>query len=336
MNVVSQPQDLQSEDDALRWVSRLASRPDNAALDEAVLTPDERRELEQWIAASEANARAYQEARQLWRLTALPAARLAREEAHILNQYLRKDGAPSRRRYRKQAFAAVAASALLMVLVGLTARPDRWMDTLLADYASAPGQVRVLELQDKSQLILDGDSAVAVTMNSDQRSIKLLRGAAYFHVTHTGQPFVVHTDEGAVRVLGTRFEVRKEAHGAQVTVEEGRVAVKADGNAEQQLTDGQRVEYWPGGISPTVSVNSQQALGWRDGQLAFRQTPLSQALAVVQRYYPERILLLDRTLGERRVNGDFSSADPQAILSAFQSVLGFSLQRLPGGMIVIL
>jgi transmembrane sensor len=114
------------------------------------------------------------------------------------------------------------------------------------------------------------------------------------------------------------------------------VAVKADGNAEQQLTDGQRVDYWPGGISPMVAVNPQQAFGWRDGRLAFRQAPLSQALAVVQRYYPGRILLLDRDLGERRVNGDFSSADPQAILAAFQSVLGFTLQRLPGGMVVIL
>ncbi len=334
MNVVSQPLDQTSEDSALLWVSRLASRPDNAALDEAALPLQEREQLQQWLAASEANAQAYADARRLWALTALPAARLAREESEILGHYVSKS--PVRKGMRKYALAGIAASAMLLVLTGLIGRPDRWTDNLLADYATAPGQVQVVALQDNSQMTLDGDSAVAITMDDHQRSVKLLRGAAYFQVTHNGQPFVVHTGEGAVRVLGTRFEVRKEASGAQVTVDEGRVAVKADGNAEQQLTDGQRVDYWQGGIGPMVAVNPQQAFGWRDGRLAFRQASLSQALEVVQRYYPGRIVLVDHELGQRLVSGDFSSADPQSILTAFQSVLGFSLQRLPGGMVVIL
>ena len=92
-----------------------------------------------------------------------------------------------------------------------------FVDDLGADYVSAPGQVRTLTLADQSEVTLGADSAIAVNFSGNERHVELRRGVAFFHVTHTGQPFVVDADGGEARVLGTEFEVRLQPRGAQVT-----------------------------------------------------------------------------------------------------------------------
>ncbi|WP_226504547.1 FecR domain-containing protein [Pseudomonas sp. MWU16-30317] len=323
----------QSEDVALLWVTRLAAEPDNRQLAEARLSPQERGDLQRWLDADTGNAQAYARARQLWQLTAMPAARLAGEEDAALQAILRRGRQRPRRRL---AALAIAASLLFAAVSMLAWQPERWIDNLQADYSSAPGQLRTVTLADGSEVTLDGDSALDVSVTDSARNVHLRRGAAFFKVRHTGQAFVVHADTGEVTVLGTRFEVRREAHGTGVTVEEGRVAVSPlPGIAAQVLTAGERIDYRDGHAGALQSVDPRQAFAWRDGRLSFRRVPLADALAVVQRYYPQRIVLLDSSLGARPVSGEFSSQDPTVVLAAFQAVLGFSQQRLPGGTLLI-
>lgn len=326
----------QSEDVALLWVTRLAAEPDNRQLAEARLSPQERGDLQRWLDADAGNAQAYARARQVWQLTAMPAARLAAEEDAALQAILRRGRQHRQRPRRRRAALAIAASLLFAAVSTLVWQPERWIDNWQADYHSAPGELRSVALADGSEMTLDGDSAVEVSLTDAGRIVHLRRGAAFFKVRHNGQSFVVHADTGAVTVLGTRFEVRREAKGTEVTVEEGRVAVSPlPGIAPQVLTAGQRIDYRDGHAGALRSVDPQQAFAWRDGRLSFRQVPLADALAVVQRYYPQRIVLLDSSLGARPVSGEFSDRDPLVVLAAFQAVLGFSQQRLPGGTLLI-
>lgn len=328
---------LQSEEVALLWVTRLAAEPDNRQLLEARLSPLERADLQRWLDADAGNAQAYAHARQLWQLTALPAARLAAEDDAALQAALHRARQQRRApRRRRRVGLAIAASLLVAAVSTLAWQPARWLDDLQADYYTAPGQIRTVSLDDGSEVTLDGDSAIEVALTSKGRDVHLRRGAAFFKVSHNGQAFVVHADQGEVQVLGTHFEVRRQPQGAQVTVEEGRVAVSPQPDVEPQvLVAGQRLEY-AGGLAATAqTVDPQQAFAWRDGRLSFRRMPLADALAVVQRYYPQRIVLLDSRLAARAVSGEFSNQDPQVVLAAFQAVLGFSQQRLPGGTLLI-
>jgi transmembrane sensor len=330
------PSSRQSEDVALLWVTRLAAEPDNRQLAETRLSLQERADLQRWLDADAGNAHAYARARQLWQLAAIPAARLAAQDDTALQAILRRGREQRRRPRRRLAALAIAASVLFAAVSMLAWQPERWLDNLQADYHSAPGELRTVTLDDGSEVTLDGDSAVEVTLSAEHRDVHLRRGAAFFKVRHTGQPFVVHADDGEVKVLGTRFEVRREAHGTQVTVEEGRVAVSPLATiAPQVLTAGQRLDYRDGHAGALQTVDPQQAFAWRAGRLSFRRVALADALAVVQRYYPQRIVLLDSTLGARPVSGEFSDQDPQVVLAAFQAVLGFSQQRLPGGILLI-
>lgn len=307
---------------ALAWLSVLHDQPDSG--DQATFS--------RWLLADPAHAEAYAQAQVVWELSEVAGATLADEESLAMQRYLSAmDKSRRGRLWHWSGGLAVAACLLLMVGVFAGWQPARWVDDLGADYVSVPGQVRTVVLADQSQVTLDADSAIAVNFSGGERHVQLRRGVAFFHVTHTGEPFVVDADGGEARVLGTEFEVRLQPGGAQVTVLSGRVGVKAGKNAAQQiLTADQQIAY-DAGVTDTVHhVDSQARLGWRSGWLSYYKTPLVDVVADLKRYYPGQIVLLNSELGARKISGSFPSQDPQAVLNSLQGVLGFEQHNVLG------
>lgn len=317
----------EQERTALQWLSVLHDQPDSG--DQATFS--------RWLQADPAHAEAYAQAQVVWELSEVAGSTLANEEALVMQRYLSQMNVSRRHRLaRWSSGLAVAACLLLMVGVFAGWQPMRWLNDLGADYVSAPGQVRTLTLADQSEVTLGADSAIAVNFSGNERHVELRRGVAFFHVTHTGKPFVVDADGGEARVLGTEFEVRLQPGGAQVTVLSGRVGVKADQQAPQQiLTADQQVAYAAGTADTVHRVDSLAQLGWRTGWLTYYKTPLADVVADLKRYYPGQIVLLNAQLGERRISGSFPSQDPQTVINSLQGVLGFEQHNLLGKVIVL-
>ncbi|RON56748.1 FecR family protein [Pseudomonas frederiksbergensis] len=315
------------EQAAFAWLSLLHDQPSSG----------DQLTFSHWLQADPAHAEAYAQAQVVWELSEVPARTLADEEAFALQGYLNamnRSRRPSVRRWS----GALALAACLLLMIGLGAgwQPLRWADDLGADYVSAPGEIRTVTLADQSQVTLDADSAIAVDFIHGERHVQLRRGAGFFSVTHTGEPFVVDAEKGQARVLGTQFEVRLQPHGAQVTVLSGRVGVTADRNAEQQiLTAGQQVAYGEGTAEKLHAVDSEAQLAWRQGWLNYYKASLAQVVEDLRRYYPGRIVLLNDELAARRVSGSFPSKDPQAVLSSLQGVLGFEQHSVMGHLIIL-
>jgi transmembrane sensor len=317
---------------ALSWLSVLHDQP----------TVAEQTRFSRWLQADPAHAEAYAQAQVMWEMTEEPAAKLAGEDAAALDVLLKAMDAPravGRNRHtltRWSGGLAMAACLVLMVSVGLGFQPQRWIDDFGADYVSAPGQVRSVTLADGSQVTLDADSAIAVHFTEGERHVELRRGAAFFQVTHTGEPFVVEGAKGETRVLGTQFEVRLQPGGAQVTVLSGRVGVKAEVDEPQRiLTAGQRVSYDRTHTREPSAVDSENQLAWRQGWLNYYRTPLAQVIDDLSRYYPGRIVVLNDRLAAKTVSGSFPSKDPLAVLAALKSVVGFEQYEALGRVIVI-
>lgn len=312
---------------ALVWLSRLHDQPD--AADHA--------DCSRWLHANPAHAEAYAQAQVLWELSEGPAAQLAREDDATLQALMAAMDAPKRRALPRWSVGlAMAACLVLTVSVGMGWQPQRWMDDFGADYVAAPGQVRTVTLADQSQVTLDADSAIAVDFKQGERHVQLRRGAAFFQVTHTGQPFVVDAHGGETRVLGTQFEVRLQPVGAQVTVLSGKVGVSAGGDhAQQLLSAGQRVSYDALSTRDPAAVDSENQLAWRQGWLNYYRTPLADVISDLSRYYPGRIVLLNDQLAAKRISGSFPSYDPEAVLAGLKSVVGFEQTELFGRVIVL-
>lgn len=312
---------------AFAWLSLLHDRP--SAGDQLTFS--------QWLRADPAHAEAYAQAQVVWELSEGPARTLADEDALALQDYLDAMDRPRRPQLLRWSGAlAIAACLLLMISLGTGWQPQRWIDDLGADYVSAPGEIRTVTLADQSQVTLDADSAIAVDFSRSERHVQLRRGAGFFTVTHTGEPFVVEAEKGQARVLGTQFEVRLQAHGAQVTVLSGRVGVTADRDGEQQiLTAGQQVAYGEGTAEKLHSVDSEAQLAWRQGWLTYYKSTLGDVVEDLRRYYPGRIVLLNDELAARKVSGSFPSKDPQAVLNSLQGVLGFEQHQVLGHLIIL-
>ncbi|WP_322845964.1 FecR family protein [Pseudomonas sp. B33.4] len=315
------------EQAAFAWLSLLHDGP--SAGDQLTFS--------QWLRADPAHAEAYAQAQVLWELSEGPARMLADEEASALQGYIDAMDRPRHSPLLRWSGAlTMAACLLLMVSLGTGWQPQRWIDDLGADYVSAPGEIRTVTLADQSQVTLDGDSAIAVDFSRGERHVQLRRGAGFFTVTHTGEPFVVEAEKGEARVLGTQFEVRLQPHGAQVTVLSGRVGVTADRGGEQQiLTAGQQVAYGEGSTQKLHAVDSEAQLAWRQGWLTYYKSTLADVVEDLRRYYPGRIVLLNDELAARKVSGSFPSKDPQAVLNSLQGVLGFEQHQVLGHLIIL-
>lgn len=311
---------------ALQWFNRINEQPGQA---EGVA-------FKRWLLADPAHRAAYEQAQVLWQKSAAPAARLADEEQDALQRYLDAMARPpARGGWRRVAGLAMAACLVLAVGVAGGWHPGYWLQDLQADYRSA-GQIRQVTLADQSQVTLDAGSAIAVDFAQGERRVRLLHGAAFFEVTHTGEPFLVEAAGGEVRVLGTQFEVREQGEGAQVTVRSGRVGVSpAQGTVARELTANQQVTYRAGRVGDTLAVDSDNRLAWRQGWLNYYQVPLAQVIDDLGRYYPGRILLLDSDLGQRKVSGSFPVAEPLLALDSLGKVMGFSRQTVLGRLTLV-
>ncbi|QHC99677.1 sugar ABC transporter substrate-binding protein [Pseudomonas sp. S04] len=314
------------EQAALAWLSLLHDQPSSG--DQATFS--------HWLQADPAHAEAYAQAQVIWELSEVPARTLADEDALALQGYLNAMNRSRRSSVRRWSGGlALAASLLLMVSMGAGWQPSRWFDDLGADYVSAPGQVRSVTLADQSVITLDADSAIAVDFSRGERHVEVRRGAAFFSVSHTGEPFVVDANQGEARVLGTQFEVRLQPMGAQVSVLSGRVGVTPGKGAEQQVLGAdQQVAYSAGQARALQAIDAQAQLAWRQGWLNYYKAPLADVVQDLRRYYPGRIVLLNDELGTRRISGSFPSHDPQAVLASLQGLLGFEQNHL-GSLIIL-
>ncbi|MDQ1149751.1 ferric-dicitrate binding protein FerR (iron transport regulator) [Sphingobacterium zeae] len=121
----------------------------------------------------------------------------------------------------------------------------------------------------------------------DKREVSL-QGEAFFEVAkRKDQPFIVHTKNQQVQVLGTQFNINAYPTSTQIktTLLEGRVQVK-------ELIKGHKVNLLPGNQAVNTgtqlikqSVNVQQEIAWVYGKFNFDGKSLRQVMDELSQWY---------------------------------------------------
>lgn len=248
--------------------------------------------------------------------------------------------------------APTMAAALCAIVVGAVAVDYQVVDQNL--YRTAIGEQELIELLDGSTIMLNTGSTVDVDYAGAQRVVTLLDGQASFKVaTDATRPFIVYAGEGSVRALGTEFDVYKSSDGIKVTLIEGRVrvaSVEAISDAlaasaasdvppvltQVELSPGEQAAIAPVGIVPTAEpVDIGRVTAWREGKVSFRNTPLAEAVAEMNRYSPEPIILGDDALADLRVSGVFRVSNSDHFVNALESLFGIEALRDADGGVVL-
>lgn len=202
-------------------------------------------------------------------------------------------------------------------------------------YRTDTGEQKTIELADGSTVYLNTHSMFRVEFSDKVRKIHLLEGEARFDVAKdTDRPFIVKTNWGDVRAVGTSFNVYDNEEKIEVLVFEGTVSVdhKKDRNTEAidfskpsqtavMVAYGERVVFFDknlGVVRAAHEFELSQKNAWRDSKLIFRGQKLSEVIREMSRYTNKKIVIADDSLNEMKLGGVFDIEDFDALIHAIE------------------
>jgi transmembrane sensor len=305
-----------AEREASGWIVRMKAHD---------VSERERQQFQRWLEADPAHRAAYAKLERTWGAV--------ESLQHLKGRAAANDAAPPPRNWTIPAIA-IAACALLAISAGV------WFARTPGapageHYATAPAEVRTITLADGTTVTLSGAGAATIAVTHTERRVELTSGYALFDVAHDeNRPFVVHTPEGDITVLGTSFVVRIANGEVRTTVLRGSVS----GAAERSLFGASRGSV-TAGVNEEIVLNDDGAalveiaaeaiprrLAWRDNMLAFDGETLNEAIAEVSQQTGWQFELADPSLGAERVGG-YVHADPEAFIELMSSSLNLEAHR---------
>lgn len=215
-------------------------------------------------------------------------------------------------------------------------------------HATTVAQKATLTLIDGTRVTLGPQSKLCVAKDYPATRAVLLEGEAQFDVAHVGvthagvdasAPFIVSTNTGVVRVLGTVFSVRSLPHArqGQVVVTSGRVSVTGSsravvlgavpGGASRAiaLAAGDAAEM-SDSLVRAIDVDSlEQFTAWSTGQLHFHRAPVEDVLATLTRWYGYQFRIADSTLVQHNLTAVLDASSLKNALNTLKLLLNVDL-----------
>lgn len=283
---ISAPDSVTRE--ALTWVERLRT---------GRMTVAEGNELRSWRQQSPAHAQAFAEAAVL--------SRLVREAATDII------AAPADMRQRqpifmqRRAFIGGLAAASVVVVSYAAVKPplDLWpslgeiASNLKSDYTTGVGEQKTIRVADAT-VELNTRSGLALLGKRPVPGVELIDGEMMVDVNHS--PFAVKAGVGTLTTQQSRFNIRFDGDSICVTCVSG-TGQLGHPRATVTLAPGQQLIYSTMEISKPWPVNVAIATAWHRGMLTFHDEMLGDVVAEINRYRTGKIVILRKSLAQKRV-----------------------------------
>lgn len=252
-----------------------------------------------------------------------------RESFPSREEILREAKRQTQRQRRLKKTAGAIASCLALAL-------SWYIDPVLQSESlqTAVGQQATYHLKDGSEVTLNTNSVLVVEQHLYSRQLQLPQGEALFRVQHGWRPFTVYAQQTTIRDIGTVFNVRNTAHGAEVTVLEGAVEVST-GSSKQLLTSNQTLCAEAGHLSPVKQTSAESATAWQQGRLMFDAKPLREVVLELQRYHVGQIDIADPRVGHYQLSGEYDIHGIDALIDVLPEILPVSVERHADQSVVI-
>ena len=230
---------------------------------------------------------------------------------------------------RGQALKLLGMGLLASGVTGWSLR-DSMLVPWGADYATGVGERRQFLLTDGTRLQLNTASTVDVQFSAQRRLITLRRGEMFIDTGKDSaapggrRSFWVSSRHAQLQAIGTAFAVRDEPHGTRLRVEDGVVAIYANGEpvrvaaGEEYLIDARG--------SHRVEISAFNASAWTRGQLVAKRMRLQDLTAELARYR-HGWLHCDPVVAQLEVSGVFQLDDIDRALSALGDSLPVRIER---------
>lgn len=230
-------------------------------------------------------------------------------------------------------FARVASVILLLSMTGLSVYYYTMSQMIMPDMIVSveKGQKANVVLPDGSKVWVNSDSRLSYGSRFNQKERVLsLEGEAYFEVTpDKDRPFIVETDELAVRALGTSFNVKsyEEEKDVSTVLMTGKVEVTSDYD-RLVLNPNERIVFnkQTGHMEKSTVENTGDYINWKYNALTFNGETFENIVHTLERYYNTRIVFESETLKKYRFTGTPGNTSLESILQILSLISPLSYE----------
>jgi transmembrane sensor len=156
-----------------------------------------------------------------------------------------------------------------------------------------------------------------------------LKGEGFFNIYRNPQkPFIIHTSNTIIKVLGTSFDVNANSDGnVDVIVNSGIVSLKSKYSKQEViLNKDEKGTYLAKNSQIIKSVNSDQNyLSWKTKKFIFRECNLGEVFDKLEKVYDIQIILKDSGIRNYKLTATYEKHEAIDIMKMICLTFGFKI-----------
>lgn len=293
-------------------------------------TDEEKLALKTWVEKSIENEQIFLEQRKLY-----DSLTLLKDENDLKKLLYGDVPVQKRRKFLLREVLKIASVAVIAFLATyfILDKPQENKFAAMQTITVPAGQRINISLPDGTNVWLNANTTIEypVLFNNKERFVKL-NGQAYFDVAHDDEiPFIVETDKGKVKVLGTKFDVLSysQSDNFETALMDGRVEVLLDSDPTQTIVLSPDTKaYLANGKLYKVPLTDHNPYRWKEGLICFEDCPFTDIMKEFEKSYDVRIVVQNTNVSKYSFTGKFRITDGiDHALRVLQKDLRFTYNR---------
>lgn len=298
MNFRRRPDDLDRQ--TADWLARLHADD---------RTPADEDRFRTWIGAEPAHRDAFERASAIW--TAVGGLKGERGAFAELEPEVRSGKTMSRR-------AVLAGGAAVLAASGVTMG---WQTAYAGVYRTDVGEQRRVRFSDGTRALMDTDTSIRYREKGEIRLLALMSGQLDLEIASDPRPFVIDLGFRQAIANDARIDVRRIGEAAQVTAISGAARIATGSGRAISLSPGSRIALAEGAQDRVDRPELEDLTAWQSGRLAFRDEPLGNAVAEMNRYSERPLIVDDLRIAAMRISGIYRAGDPEGFAQSLSLLL---------------
>jgi ferric-dicitrate binding protein FerR (iron transport regulator) len=209
-------------------------------------------------------------------------------------------------------------------------------------YQTAYGETKTILLPDSSVITLNANSTIHYTTDWEEQKVReiWLEGEAFFEVKQipiaddsSGMrlPFVVHSHNMDVEVLGTTFNVKDRESYSEVVLNTGKVSVTPKQSQEVApiaMLPGDWLAYSTDRQEWKIQhINPEIYTSWRNQELIFDEMKLKEIAQILEETYGYSISIEQAEVANYEFTGKIRSDEIELLLPMLERSFGLKIEQ---------
>lgn len=218
---------------------------------------------------------------------------------------------------------SLAAVVIIALLAGVSVFYFSNQFTYTNVKISNKGERKQFYLPDSSFVVLNAESKLKYKQNFSNPREVWLEGEAFFEVTENKEnPFIVHSKDLQVKVLGTSFGINTSLIKQTVSLATGKVNVLLKNTKDEVNLLPNEQLIWNSLNNEIIktSFDPKKALAWKEEILFLDNMLFSEAIKKINTFYGVTFKIQEKAIENQRITGAFKNQDLQEFIASLEFI----------------